>query len=307
MHLLSELVTFARVVDAGGFSAAARQVGMTTSAVSRSVSRLEGHFGGRLLHRSTRAVSVTELGREVYAGSARIAQTARELEAFAGHYASAPNGCLKVAAPLGYGRVCVAPLLVEFLAQCPDVDVRLDLSDSLVDVVGEAVDVAIRIAGSVPLGLVARPLGQTANLLVARRHPLAPSGLPRVPADLAHHSVVLPGAETHLSLSREGAQASVEVPGRLRINDSEAILAVVEEGGGIGLVPDFAARAAVQQGRLVTVLPDWTLTGAHAVRPIQAVFSPTRHLPRKMRAFIDFMVGKAQGEPALPPALKRVA
>jgi len=292
MNQLAEMVIFARVVDACGFSAAARQLDMTTSAVSRGVARLERHIGGRLLHRSTRSVSVTELGREVYAGCARIAETAREVEALAGHYASAPSGRLKLSAPVTYGQVCVAPRLGEFLTRWPAVDVQLDLTDTFVDVIGESVDVAIRVGASIPLGLVARPLGRIGNLLVASRRYLGRTTPPAQPAELAQHAIVCPGLDTRLALRRGTAQVEVALGSRLRINDDRAILDAVTEGLGIGLVPDVAARAALERGELVQVLPEWSLAQQHGAQPVHALFSSTRHLPRKVRAFIDFLVGQ---------------
>ena len=293
MKHLVEMVVFARVVEARGFSAAARILGMTTSGVSRSVTRLEAHVGGRLLNRSTRALSVTELGQTVYAGCARIAETAREVEAFAGHYASTPGGRLKVSAPVSYGQLCIAPRLPAFVAQFPEIDVQLDLTERFVDVVGESYDVAICIAASLPPGVVARRLARTSTLLVAAPSYLARAGTPSEPADLSFHSIVAaePGGTTkEVRLLRGLTESRAILAARVTINDGSAIVAAARAEMGIALVPDYAARQALCDGALVRVLPEWTLADPGGDVAIQAIYAPTRHLPRKVRAFIDFCV-----------------
>jgi DNA-binding transcriptional LysR family regulator len=293
MKQLVEMVVFARVVESRGFTAAARLLGMTTSAVSRSVTRLEAHFGARLLNRSTRAVSVTELGEAVYAGCATIAETARELEALTGHHAHTPSGQLKISAPVTFGQLCVVPHLPRFMELWPEVDIRLDLTDRIVDVVAESYDVAIRIAPRAPLGMVARPLGTTSTMLVASRRYLATAGVPGMPDDLTGHASVFmecAEAKNELRLRRGSDERCVPINVRLTINNGAAIVAAVCEDMGIGLVRDYAARAAIEQGFLVQLLPEWSLAGRHCALKVQAIYSPTRHLPRKVRAFIDFAV-----------------
>ncbi len=296
MKQLVEMVIFARVVESRGFTAAARLLGMTTSAVSRSVTRLEAHMGGRLLNRSTRAVSVTELGQAVYAGCATIAETAREVEAFAGHYADTPSGRLKVSAPVSYGQLCVAPQLSRFIAQFPEINIQLELTERLVDVVGESYDVAIRITPSLPPGLVARQIARTSTLLVATRNYLAQAGTPAEPADLVFHTGVTmerDEAAGWLLLRRGPEECRVALATRLTINNGAAIAAAVFEDMGIGLVPDYAARPALRQGLLVQVLPEWSLDNPQDNLTVHAIYSPTRHLPRKVRAFIDFFVNQS--------------
>jgi DNA-binding transcriptional LysR family regulator len=311
MKQLVEMVVFARVVESRGFTAAARLLGMTTSAVSRNVARLEAHMGGRLLNRSTRAVSVTELGQAVYAGCASIAETAREVEAFAGHYASTPSGRLKVSAPVSYGQLCIAPTLSRFIAQFPEIDVQLDLTERLVDVVGESYDVAIRIVPTLPPGLVARPMASTSTLLVASRNYLAQAGTPSEPADLAFHTgVTMDRAEMtgELLLRRGTSECRVPLATRLTINNGAAVVAAVCEDMGIGLVPDYAARSALRQGALVQVLPDWKLDDPQGNLTVHAIYAPTRHLPRKVRAFIDFFVHQnAEQQPYRRPLVVQAA
>lgn len=156
--LLSEMVVFAKVVEQTSLSAAARQLGVTNSAVSRSLARLEAHMGVQLLHRTTRAVSPTELGRQVYIGCALIAQTARDLRSVAGQHASEPTGRLLVTAPIGLGQRWLMPRLPLFLDRWPNLSVNVTLTDRMVDLVEEGFDLGLRITAELPQGLVARPL-----------------------------------------------------------------------------------------------------------------------------------------------------
>lgn len=290
--MLREMAIFAQVVDSGGFSAAARQLGLTTSAVSRHVSRLEAHLGGRLLQRTTRSLALTELGQQVHAACARMLSTAREIHALAGTYSARPNGIIRVTAPIVFGQIWLAPKLPRFMDAYPEVDVRLTLIDRTVDLIEEGADVAIRIARELAPGLAARPLCAMRYILVAAPEYLAAHPAPATPEALRDHRC------THLgyapfgdswTLQRGDAKVSISVPARLTINNSAAILAMVEAGGGIGLVPDFTARAALDERRVLQVLPEWELCDPYA-GAVHAVYMPGRHLALKVRAFIDYLV-----------------
>jgi DNA-binding transcriptional LysR family regulator len=292
MELLSEMVVFAKVVELRSFSQAARQLGLTSSAVSRCVGRLEAHMGGKLLHRTTRAVTPSELGLEVYAGCSLIARTARDVKSIAGRYASAPIGRLTVSAPVVFGQHWLGPRLPGFLDRWPEVQLHVTLTDRLVDLVDEGFDIALRITTTLPPGLVARPLLQTSYVLVASPAYLQRRGEPRAPAELAQHDCVLLGygaftGDLHFAKGRE--EANVQVQGRLAVNNSAAILGAAEAGVGIGLLPDFTAAPAMQSGSVQRVLTDWSLRGAYIDRKVYAIYSPTRHLPHKVRAFIDHL------------------
>lgn len=295
MKMLNEMAVFSQVVDSGGFSSAARSLGLTTSAVSRHVSRLETHLGGRLLHRTTRSLALTELGREVFAACTRMLSTAREIHALAGSYSARPNGVIYATAPIVFGQIWLAPKLAGFLDLYPEIDVRLTLVDRTVDLIEEGVDLAIRIARDLAPGLAARALCTMKYVLVASPSYLARHGMPATPEALDGHRC------SHLgygpfgeswTLRRGETTVNVKVPARLTINNSAAILAMVEAGGGIGLVPDFTARAALDAQRVQQVLPEWEFcepyTGA-----VHAVYMPGRHLALKVRVFIDYLASAA--------------
>lgn len=291
MEMLKEMAIFVQVVECGSFSKAARQLGRTTSAVSRHVTRLEAHIGGRLLNRTTRSLALTELGAQVHAGSLRMIAAAREVHALAGSYSARPNGVIRVSAPIVFGQLWLAPRLPAFLDRYPEVGVRLTLVDRTVDLIEEGEDLAIRIARELPPGLAARPLCTVRYVLVAATAYLARHGAPASPNDLTKHPCVcLRHAELDQTwqLQRDGDTVSVMVPARLSVNNSAAVMSIVENGGGIGLVTDFAATTALEAGHVQLVLPEWRMADSHT-RMAHAVYVPGHYLALKVRAFIDYL------------------
>ncbi|SHM87618.1 DNA-binding transcriptional regulator, LysR family [Duganella sacchari] len=295
MDMLKEMAIFAQVVDSGGFSAAARHLDITTSAVSRHVARLEAHLGGRLLLRTTRALSLTELGQQVHAACTRMLSTAREVHAMAGSYSARPNGVIRVSAPIVFGQTWLAPRLPGFLDLHPEVDVRLTLIDRTVDLAEDGVDLAIRIARELAPGLAARPLCAMRYVLVASPAYIRQHGEPAMPGDLPAHRCCYLGYGRFgpdWTLRRGQERAAVTVASRLTINNSAAIVALAETGGAIGLVPDFAAATALAAGRLQQVLPDWEFDEPYT-GSVHAVYTPGRHVALKVRALIDYLLTAA--------------
>lgn len=294
MQMLNEMAVFAEVVDRGGFSAAARHLELTTSAVSRHVSRLEAHLGGRLLQRTTRSIAVTELGGEVYAACVRMLSEAREIHALAGTYSARPNGVIRVSAPVVFGQVGIAHLLPEFLARYPEVDIRLSLSDRSIDLIEEGIDLAIRISNDLAPGLAARTLCEMSYMLIASPHYLANVGKIKSPSDLSQHPCIYLGYANFgqtWHMQYKNKIECVSVSSRLTINNSCAILAAIENDAGIGLVPDFTAAQAIKAGRVSQVLKSWKLIEPYAGK-VHAVYVPGRHIALKTRALIDFLVEK---------------
>lgn len=305
---------FAQVVDRGGFSVAARQLRLTTSAVSRHVTRLEQQLGGRLLQRTTRSVKLTELGAQVYAGCARMLSTAREVHTLAGSYSARLNGTVRLAAPMVFGQVWLAPRLPGILARYPDVSVQLSLLDRNVDLVEDEADLAVRISRELSPILAARTLRPMRYVLVASPDYLAKHGVLAHPQDLQAHDCIYLGYGVYgdtwtLHANTQGAapmpkpiskgkQSSptsgpdtvqVKVASRAVVNNSSAIMAMVEAHGGIGLVPDFSARAALERGTVQVVLTDWAM-GEPYTGTVYAVYTSGPHLPLKNRALIDYLV-----------------
>ena len=289
------MVVFARVVEHGSLSAAARALGVSSSAISRSLSRLEAGIGAQLLHRSTRALSVTDIGERVYAGCAQIARAAQEIRALCGEHAAEPAGRLRMTAPVSLGQRWVVPRLQPLLARWQQLQLTMTLTDRLTDLVEENFDLAIRIGSDLPPGLVAREIGRVRYLLVASPQFLRTRRAPSHPEELAGLPCIVLGygafrGELVLRHHTGGQPVSVSTQGPLDVNNGGAILAASEAGMGIGVTPDFTADAALRSGSVMPVLSDWRLEGPYQERPINALYAPTRYLSRKVRVVIDWLL-----------------
>ena len=298
---LDEMLVFARVVEHQSFAGAARQLGLTTSAVSRSVGRLEAHFGLRLLQRTTRSLSLTEAGAEIHQACRKLAEDAQAVQALAGQLRQQPRGLLKISAPAVLGDIWLSPLLPGFCARWPEVQVQVDMTDRLVDLVADGLDLALRISvpGQIAPGLVARPIKTIRYVLVSTPAYLARHEAITEPGQLLAHPFISLGYgqfqnEVELQPARSAqppaaAATRLLVDTPITIASSLGIVNALLQGPGIGVVADFAARAALQAGQLVPVLPGWALCGKYAPRVLHAAYAPTRHVPLKLRALIDYL------------------
>lgn len=293
MYLLNEMVVFAKVVQTRGFSAAARELGLTTSAVSRHVQRLEQHLGGRLLVRTTRQLAPTELGQQVAQLCQRIVEEARDIEGLGNQYRQTPQGKLTISAPVSLGQRWVAPLLAGFSRAYPEVTVVLNLLDRFVDMIEEDYDLVLRISRDLPPGLAVRPLQPVRYILIAAPDYLAQAGVPQHPSGLAAHQFILFGygefGGDWLLRSASGEKVKVQVEPRMTVNNSLAMLTIAEQGSGITLLPDYIAADSLASGKVQQLLNDWEFEHSYAPRNIVAAWHPTRHLPLKARVFIDYL------------------
>lgn len=286
---LDSLAVFVRVVDVGGFSAAARTLGLSKSAVSKQISRLEARLGIRLLNRTTRRLSLTEAGALFYEGCQRMVAEAEAAEAAVTHLAAAPRGTLRVNAPVSFAMLHLAPILPELMESCPELSVDLTLNDRLVELVEEGYDVAVRIGRLADSSLIARRLAPARSVICAAPDYLARHGAPRRPEDLAGHNCLLYSYHSERSLWRfagPSGTTSVRVAGRLQANNGDALRAALLAGAGIGRLPTFIVGDDLRAGRLLRLLPDWPLgedAAVHAVYPAGRALSP------KIRVFVDFL------------------
>lgn len=290
--LLPDMATFARVVDAGNFSEAARQLGSTPSTVSRQIKRLEESLGTRLLERSTRSVRMTDSGAQVYGYCRDIVGAASGAVDVAGQAMGEPRGKVSVSAPIAYARSVIHPLIPDFLRSWPEVDVQLVFADREVDPLRDNVDVVIRLTRSPPLGLAGRQIGTAKWLLCASPAYLAAHGTPEEPRDLARHECLYLGetVDDNRWHFRRGTQAqSLDVRGRYVANHAGARLDAALQGFGIAGLPDFAAAQALQQGDLVQVLGEWEFEARAYIGPVWLLYPPNRFLPSKVRALIDYL------------------
>lgn len=289
---LPDMAVFARVVDAGSFSGAARQLGVTPSAVSRQVARLEGVLRVRLLERSTRKLRLTEAGSAVFSRCQDMVAAAREVLALSDTQTATPRGLVRVSMPKAFGRQVVHPLIPSFLRQYPEVDVQLVITDRTVDLFEEAIDLAIRITEAPPPGLAGRPLMRIRHLVCASPAYLALHGKPTHPRDLASHSCLFLGEDErdqHWRFRRGGEESTAKVRGRYVANHSEVRLEGALQSLGIASLPEFTARSSLAAGELITVLDDWEHLTNYA-GTAWLLYPPNRFLAPKLRVWIDHLV-----------------
>ncbi|MEM9072565.1 MAG: LysR family transcriptional regulator [Myxococcota bacterium] len=286
---LNEVATFVRVVDAGGFSAAAEELGLPKSTVSRRVSRLEQRLGVRLLERTTRRMRLTEAGQSYYDQVSGPVTTLRLASNAAEEKQDEPQGVLRLTAPLEFGDL-LGRLLAGFARAYPEIHAQVELTGRMVDLIREGFDVALRVGELADSSLVARRVGEVELQAFASPSYLEEKGLPEAPRDLREHDCVLfrsPGGTTQWELtSSDGTTETVEVSGALGGDDFAFVRAATVSSGGVGLIPAFAAERDVEDKKLVRVLKDWRSrrSGLHIVYP------SARFLPAKVRAFRDHLI-----------------
>ncbi|MGX7875619.1 LysR family transcriptional regulator [Mesorhizobium sp. ORM6] len=285
-----EIEVFVRVVEAGSFSAAARALRMTPSAVSKLIARLEARLGARLVSRSTRKLLLTPEGAAFYESGQRILadMAAAEREAAAG---AAPRGRLRVNTYVPFGVHRLVPLLPRFLERYREISVDLVLTDSVIDLMAERADVAIR-AG--PLGesrLVARKLGQSPVVVVAAPSYLEPHGTPLTLADLDHHNRMGFGFVRHIDgwpfRDAQGNAVMIPITGNALVSDGEAMRLMTLAGVGISRLARWHVAADIAAGRLVPLLEDFNPGDEEATHAVYV--GQGRHLPARVRAFLDFL------------------
>jgi DNA-binding transcriptional LysR family regulator len=288
MDRLAELDIFARVVTAGSMSAAGRELGLSPPVVSKRIKSLEERLGTRLLQRTTRQLALTESGQGFYERVVAILASVDEAETWVSRRTAAARGILRVSAPTSFGRMHIAPHLVDFLKAYPDITIDLSLSDQFVDIVAEGFDLAIRIADLADSSLVAKRLAPNHRVLCATPDYLASKGTPLILADLQQHQLLLHNSDQWKLEGPEGA-AIVRVESAIRTNSSEVIREAVLAGVGIALRSTWDIGPEIDSGRLKIILPEWHASTRVAV---YAVYPSRRHLAHKVRLFMDFLADR---------------
>src|SRR6201987_3077268 len=299
MDRLTSLTAFVRVVDSGGFSAAGRKLNMSTTTVSNHVQSLEDRLGARLLNRTTRKVSLTEVGRAYYERCTRLLADLEETEQAVGDMHAAPRGALRLNAVPSFGILHLAPAIADFTARFPGISVELMLSERLVDLVAEGFDVAVRVEEPPDSSLIARQLAPCRMVVCGAPRYFEKHGTPRTPADLAIHNC-LTVAVTGLSYYRtwhltaaDGTALNISPIGNLRTNSGAVLKVAALAGHGLVCLPTYLVGDALQSGRLVTVLDDYTAPPL----ALRALYPHNRHLSAKVRAFVDFLAARFEQEP----------
>ena len=286
---LQQLSSFLAVVRAGSFVAAAEATGLSKAAVSRQVAELEAHLGVRLLHRTTRRLSLTDDGQRFHARAVELAAALEELESETASSGGEATGQLRINAPLTFGNLHLAPLWPRFTAAHPKVSLDITLNDRVVDLVEEGYDVAVRITNRLDPQLVSRRLASTRIVLCASPGYLAAHGTPTHPRELAAHPVLAysywAGGDEWPFKGPEG-DVAVRVNPRIHTNSGDTCRVAALQDQGIILQPDFLVGPDLKRGALVELMPEYRSLelGVHVV------YATRKHLPMKTRRLIDFLV-----------------
>ncbi|WP_299966185.1 LysR family transcriptional regulator [uncultured Roseobacter sp.] len=290
MDRLSEMEAFATVVDQGGFTDAARKLGISKSAVSKHVSSLEQRLGARLLNRTTRRVSPTEIGLAYYDRARRVLNDAGEADALVTAMQGTPTGVLRISAATDFGVNHLSPVLSEFLADFPEITVNMELSNRYVELISEGFDLALRIGELEDSSLRARKLTETNMRMIASPGYFEKYGRPEKIDDLNQHKLLHYTNEASGNVWKltapSGEKRQVRTAGWLSVNDGQSLLNAAISGLGIAYLPSFLYADALASGSVVDAIPDLPLD----TQGIYAVYPPGRFTQPKVRAFIDFLV-----------------
>lgn len=296
---LNDLTTFVRVVDTGSFSAAASQLGLTKSAVSKQVSRLEQALRARLLNRSTRQMSLTEVGQAVYQHGCRVVEQASAIRNEVAGMQTSPSGLLRVSTSFAFGNMHLNALLPEFMERYPDVQIMLHLNDRYVDLVEEGYDLLIRLTDKLNhMTVVARSLAELRFVLVASPQYLKKHGMPLSLDSLASHRCLTNSNSTTSNawlFECDKKIHTAKINSVLAINSSESLRVAMLSGVGIALLPTFAVGQDIKAGRATALLPSYTPLSVFGTQ-IYAVYLKNRFLAPKVRVFIDYLIEKI-GDP----------
>lgn len=291
MDRIDAMRAFVSVADLQGFAPAARKLGLSASAVTRLIASLENHLGARLLQRTTRSVTLTDVGARYLERARRILGDLEEAEGSVQAERSRPSGRLVVSAPLMFGRLYVGPVMSAYLKQYSEVSAELRLSDRMVNLVDEGIDLAVRIGHLADSSVVARAVGDMRRIVAASPRYLKAHGTPQKPSDIARHETIQFAGNTSLSewrFTENGREIRVAGRPRFSTNSTDAAVLHAEQGGGLISVLAYQVAEQLNTGRLRIVLAKYELPPM----PIHLVYPTSRLLSAKVRAFIDLVVAQ---------------
>jgi DNA-binding transcriptional LysR family regulator len=281
------LSVFTKVAEHGGFTAAARRLGLSVSAVTKTVARLEDELGTQLFNRTTRQLHTTDFGQEFYERCVRILADLEDAEAALRQGSVSYTGRVRVLTPFSFGRVTLVPELPAFLRKYPDIQLDLSFSDGPVDLIAEGYDVAVRTGEISDSRLTTRVLTRGSQVTFAAPSYLARHGTPRRPEDLQNHNCIVGRFGPEWSFrGPDRKPMTVMVRGSTIVNSGDALREAAVAGIGIGQGTWWLVRKDLERGAVESILPDYALEGM----PISILYPAQRHLPAKVRAFIDFLV-----------------
>ena len=286
MDRLASMETFIRVVETGSFSSAARQLRVGQPAISKTVAQLENHLGVKLLTRSTRGLTPTEAGLGYFERAKRAIEEADEAELAARGAGTGLKGRLRVCAAVTFARIHLIPLLPQFLAQHPDLNLEVVLDDRQIDLVQEGIDLGLRMGKMLDSALTVRRIGRCKRLVLGTPGYFERAGTPATPADLSKHQAVvyLQGEGSIWSFRRDSSEVAVKVQSRLKVTAAEGVRAAVLAHAGLTIASEWMFTPELRSGAVCAVLSEWSLPPLD----LWAVFPTGRAATAKARAFIDF-------------------
>lgn len=288
MDRIDAMQAFVAVADLQGFAPAARKLGLSPSGVTRLIAALEQRLGARLLQRTTRSVTLTDIGTRYLERARRILADVEEAEGSAQDERTRPSGRLVVSAPVGFGRLHVSPVMSAYLKRYPEVSAELRLADRMVNLVEDGIDLAVRIGHLADSSLVARHVGEMRRIVVASSGYLQQRGEPNTPEAIASHETIQFGAMTaspDWRFVEDGREIRVACAPRFTTNSADAAIQYAEQGGGLTRVLAYQAADAIKGGRLRVVLAQFE----QPPLPIHIVYPTSRLLSAKVRTFIDLV------------------
>jgi DNA-binding transcriptional LysR family regulator len=285
MDRIDAMAAFVAVADLEGFAPAARKLGLSPSNVTRLIAALEDRLGARLLQRTTRSVTLTDVGARYLERARRILADVEEAEISAQAERIQPSGRLVVSAPIGFGRIHVSPVMSAYLQRYPDVSGELRLSDRMINLVEDGVDLAVRIGHLADSSLVARSVGDMRRIVVASKDYLQRRGEPDRPAAIAAHDTIQFGT-SDWDFVEDGREVRVPCTPRFLTNSADAAILHAEQAGGLTRVLSYQAADAIAAGRLKIVLAKFE----QAPLPIHIVYPTSRLLSAKVRTFVDLVI-----------------
>lgn len=291
---LNEMAIFVRVVESGSFTGAAKALGLPKSTVSRKITQLEERLGVRLIQRTTRSLSLTDTGTAYHAHCARILSEIEEANTAVTQMQNTPTGTLRITAPVLFGSTVLSGLIAEYMDLHPQVNIELVLSDQIIDLVQEGIDVAFRVGQLEDSSLIGRYLGDVKAMVCASPDYIAKFGKPNHPNEINDHQVLSSSGWNQWALKGpEEQEINVNIKPRLKVNDLSSLYTLTLSGAGIAALPVLIAASAIKSKNLVPILCDWPFE-AH---PIHTLYASNRHLSAKVRSFVDFVIERVRPNP----------
>jgi DNA-binding transcriptional LysR family regulator len=298
MDMFNALTAFVEVVNEGAFARAARKLGVATSSVTRQVDSLEDHLAALLINRSTRRLTLTDIGIEYYDSAVQIIQDLSEANSNVIANSGKPRGTLRINLPVAFGELHIAPRLPEFLRRYPDIEIDVTLTDEIVNLTEDRADVAVRLGQIETTSLIARRICSNERVLCATPEYLKERDTPREPSDLMSHNCLTfnySRSNRFWSFYRDGRTEKMRVGGNLRANNSMALREAVLKNVGVALLPIWLVYPDISSGQMVRLLESWSVAPG-LPGDVHAVYLPSRRGSAKVRAFIEFLIAEFNGD-----------